>query len=163
MSASEAVSNIVLLAAGIACAVATWALVEVARAMRSVRALSDDSHERLMPLLEKADVTVDAVNAELLRIDAIITRFEDASERVSSASGTISGIVNAPTELVNEMALRVRKAWRERRHEPARSSETSRVPSDERDVSRSDVAELIRPKAGDRSETTPTSPQEGDR
>lgn len=113
----NASSTIALVAVVIASAVAVWSLVEVARAMRSLRALTDDSRERVVPLLEKVDVTVDAVNAELLRVDAIITRFEDASERVSSASGTITDIVNAPSELVSGVALKVRRAWRERRRD----------------------------------------------
>lgn len=120
MSTVEVVTVIVLIVAGLACAVGVWALAEVARAMRSVKVLSDDTHARLNPLLDKADITVDAMNAELLRIDGIITRFEDAGERVSSASGTISGIVSAPTELVSEMALRVRRAWRDRHRESAK-------------------------------------------
>lgn len=109
----------VLAAALAVCGFAVWALREVALAMKSVRRLSDGSRERLEPLLDKADVTVDAVNAELLRIDAIITQFETAGERVSSASGTISGIVHAPSELVSEVAERVRRAWKDRKKETA--------------------------------------------
>lgn len=134
MSAAEIVSVIVLVVAGGA---GTWAFVETSRAMRSLKVLADDTHVRLNPLLDKADVTVDAVNAELLRIDGIITRFEDAGERVSSASGTISGIVHAPTELVSEMALRVRRAWKDRHREaappafPGLDAEEPSVPTDE--------------------------------
>lgn len=125
MPASEVILTIVLVVAGLACSAVVWACLEAVKTMQSVRVLSDDARTRLVPLLEKADVTVDAVNAELLRVDAIITRFEEAGERVSSASGTIHGIVNAPTELVNEMALRVRKAWRGRRHEAAEQTEAA--------------------------------------
>lgn len=123
------IMRIVVLAATLAvCGFAVWALVEVAKAMRSVRALSDGSRERLEPLLDKADVTVDAVNAELLRVDAIITRFEEAGERVSSASGTLSGIVHAPSEIVSEVADRVRRAWKDRKRE---SDESAQGQADE--------------------------------
>lgn len=111
-----------LVAACAVCVVALWALRESVRTMRSVTALADETRERLNPVLEKADVTIDAVNAEILRIDGVITRFEEASERVSSASGTISGIVHAPAGIVNDMALRVRRAWKER---PSRGSEST--------------------------------------
>lgn len=115
MDAVSVLLAVLLVAATITCGVAVWALREVVGAARSTKALADDSRERLVPLLEKADVTIDATNAELLRVDAIITRFEDASERVSNASGTLSGIVNAPTEIVTEVADRMRRAWKDRK------------------------------------------------
>lgn len=102
--------------------------------MRSVRELSDDVRTRVVPLLEKADITVDAANAELLRVDAAITRFEEASMRVSAASGTISDIVQAPAELVTGVADRVRRKWKERHRasedelfEPACEAEMNEV------------------------------------
>jgi len=121
---------VLLVAATVTCGFAVWALRELVGASRSAKALADDTRERLVPLLDKADVTIDATNAELLRVDAIITRFEDASERVNSASGTISGIVNAPTEIVTEVADRVRRAWKDRK----RSSESAEESPDERSM-----------------------------
>lgn len=103
----------------VALAVAIWAFIEFGRASKAVRRLSDDTSERLLPLLDKADIAIDAANAELLRIDAAITRFEDASVRVSAASGTLTEIVQHPAEVVSGVADRVRKAWKERRRHPA--------------------------------------------
>jgi len=88
-----------------------------------MRALSDDVRTRLVPILEKADVTIDATNAELLRIDGAITKFEEASVRVSAASGTLSDIVQAPGEIVNGVADRVRRAWKDRRRSHADETE----------------------------------------
>ncbi len=116
MDLSTVMLVVLLAAASAVCGVLVWALREAVLTMRSVRALSEDTRSRLNPLLDKVDVTVDAVNAELLRIDGVITRFEDAGERVSSASGTISGIVHAPAEIVGDVALRMRRAWKDRRH-----------------------------------------------
>lgn len=127
---------LVLLVAAIAvCGVAAWALREVAVAARSIQRLSDDSRERLNPLLDKADVTVDAINVEILRVDALIGRFEEASERVTSASGTISGIVNAPAEIVNDVAGRVRRAWKDRSRSHAEEQRGSRAAAAPRDGS----------------------------
>lgn len=148
MNARDVVSMIVLVLSGVAAGFGVWAFLEMAKSMRSVRRFSDEARERVMPLLEKADVTVDAVNAELLRIDAIVTRFEEAGERVSSASGTIHDIVNAPTEIVSGVATRVRNAWKGRRHaapEPADAA-TDRVPTG----------------ATTEMTSTPTNPVEGD-
>ncbi len=106
---------IALVAATTLCCVGVWAAIELARTAREARASIGETSTRLIPLLDKADVTVDAVNAELLRIDAIITQFEDAGTKVSQASGTLSEIVNAPAEIVSEVADRVRRAWKDRK------------------------------------------------
>jgi len=66
--------------------------------------------DRLVPLAEKADVTVDAMNAELLRVDMIVTQVEEVSQRVSSASSAVQAIVNLPAGAVNELSDRLRKA-----------------------------------------------------
>lgn len=99
-----------LLAAIVFCATGIWALVRLGLASRSVQTLAEDLEERLVPLADKADVTVDAMNAELLRIDMIVTQVEDVSERVASASNAVHTIVNAPVGAVNELSERLRKA-----------------------------------------------------
>jgi len=71
-----------------------------------------------MPLLDKVDVSVDALNAELLRIDAIVTQFEEISERVESTTRTVQDVANAPVEIVTDLADRVRRAWRGRKSAP---------------------------------------------
>ena len=106
---------VLLVAASALCGVAIWALLDMVKTSRSVRGLADDTRERIVPLLDKTDVTVDAVNAELLRVDAIITQVEQASSRVSHASETITEIVNTPAEIVNNVAGAVRRAWKDKR------------------------------------------------
>lgn len=118
MTAERVLIIISLLGATVAAGTAVWAFARIAAAADSLRELSDDARARLVPLLEKADVTVDAANAELWRIDAAITRFEDASVRVSSATGTLTEIVQTPAGVVTEVAQRVRRAWRQRRDVP---------------------------------------------
>jgi hypothetical protein len=115
VSAVTALTIALLIAATAACAALIWATRELVLTARSLRALTDDTRERLVPLLEKADVTVDATNAELLRIDGAITRFEEASVRVSAATGTLSEIVQAPEKIVSGVADRMRRAWKDRR------------------------------------------------
>lgn len=116
----DVMTIVALGAATVVCGAAVWALRESVASMRSVRTTSDELRERAIPLLDKLDVTVDAVNVELLRIDAMITSLEDATERVSSASGTISGIVNVPGEVIGEVVSRLRRSRNERhRTEPS--------------------------------------------
>lgn len=105
---------ILILAAIVACAVGIWALREFGLASRSMRELADDAKVRAVPLLEKADVTVDAVNAELLRVDMLVTQFEDAARQVSRATQTISEVANAPERIAGGLADKVR-TWRGRK------------------------------------------------
>lgn len=115
--------SVLLVVASLMCAVAIWAITEFVKTAKSVRTLSDDMDVRLVPLLDKADVTVDAANAELLRIDAIVTRMEEVTDRVNSTSRTVQEVANAPVEIVSEIADRVRHAWKNRRAPAAETGE----------------------------------------
>jgi uncharacterized protein Yka (UPF0111/DUF47 family) len=106
---------LLLVLASALCGVAIWALVESVKTARSARRLADDLDSRLVPLLDKADITVDAMNAELLRIDQIVTRVEEVTDRVSDTSRVVQEVANAPAEMVNELADRVRRAWKTRK------------------------------------------------
>jgi hypothetical protein len=130
LSAVTILTIVLVIAAIAACISMIWLAREGVATMRSVRTLSDDTHERLMPLLDKADVMVDAANAELWRLDGAITRFEDASVRVSVASGTLSEIVQAPAEIVTGVAERVRKAIKDRkRQQPTGTPAPAETPA----------------------------------
>jgi len=113
--------TVVLLVAGIVlCIAGVWALLKMAAAADAVRKLSGDLESRIPPLLDKADVTVDAVNAELLRVDLIVSQVEEVTERVSSASNAVHTIVNAPHEIVAELSEKLRRSFAARkRHEHA--------------------------------------------
>jgi hypothetical protein len=111
--------SVLLVLASVFAAVGVWAAIELARASRSLRTLSDDLDAHAVPLLEKTDVTVDAVNVELLRVDGIVTRVEEITGRVESTSRTVQEVANAPAEIVNDIADRVRRAWKRRQAESA--------------------------------------------
>lgn len=73
---------------------ALYAVIVLVRAIKDLLVAVEQVRVRLVPLLEKADVTVDALNAELLRVDAIVTQAEGVGEAVSSASEFIRSPVN---------------------------------------------------------------------
>lgn len=112
---TSVLTTVLLLAAIALCAVGIWAAVRFAAAADSVKRLSEDLEARVPPLLDKADVSVDALNAELLRVDLIVTQVEDVAEHVSSASNAVHSIVNAPHEIVNEVGERLRRTIRSAR------------------------------------------------
>ena len=110
---AESVLQLVLLVAGIAlCAVAIFGIVEAVKTLRSVRRLSDDMHATLVPLLEKADVTVDAMNAELLRIDGIVTQIEDVSDRVSTTTNAVQEAVHGPLTAASNAGMKLRRLFK---------------------------------------------------
>jgi hypothetical protein len=115
MDALSILLIVLVIAATAVCAVAVFALLEAIKTLRSVGSLTRDLDERLLPLIEKADVTVDAFNAELLRVDAIVTQVEEVTDRVSSTSAAVHGVVSAPMDAVNAVGGGLRdalKSWR---------------------------------------------------
>lgn len=106
------------------CGLAAFALVEAIKTLRSVRELSDDLGKRLPPLVDKADVTIDALNAELLRVDAIIGDFEEISSRVTHTVSTVQDAVNVPANAVSAAGERIRTAWHRARHAKATAPQT---------------------------------------
>jgi uncharacterized protein YoxC len=128
VSVTTTLLAVLLVFASALCGVAIWALTEFVKTSRSAKQLADDLDTRLVPLLDKADVTVDAMNAELLRIDQIVTRVEEVTDRVSDTSRAVQEVANAPAEMVNDLADRVRRAWKTRKQ--PRPQETD-VPSPE--------------------------------
>ena len=119
---------LLIVAAVLLCAVAVWGVFELVKTARSVRSLADDLDARIMPLLEKADVTLDVINVELLRVDEIVGRVEDVTDRVSSTSRTVQEVANAPAEIVSDIANRVRKAWQTRRDTRTTHARTTVAP-----------------------------------
>lgn len=78
--------------------VAIYGIVVVIRAVRDMQAAVEDVRVRLVPLLEKADVTIDAANVELLRLDAIVSQAEGVTDAVSTASEFIRSPVNTAAQ-----------------------------------------------------------------
>lgn len=115
---------VLLVAATAVCGFVIWAALELVGTARSMRKLTDDLDASLVPLLEKADVTIDTINIELLRIDEIVTRVEEVTDRVSSTSRTVQDVANAPAEIVSDIADRLRKAFKSRRHVTSAATES---------------------------------------
>lgn len=71
--------------------------------------------EATLPIVSKAEVTIDALNAEMLRVDGIITSLEQTSEKVAAASDTVTGLMNAPVEIATSVTDRVLSMWRQKK------------------------------------------------
>lgn len=92
-----------------------YAVAALVRTLTETRAFIAETRERLTPLLEKADVTLDAVNAELLRLDGIVTQVEEVSGTVSSTTRVASEFIRSPVNKVAEVGSMLIGAFRTRR------------------------------------------------
>ncbi|MHB1324280.1 MAG: hypothetical protein ACYC6J_06490 [Coriobacteriia bacterium] len=101
--------DIALTAVAIVLALAALHAVRVfVTAARNLAAAVEEMRAALVPLIAKTDVTVDAINAELLRIDAIVSQAEEVGEAVSSASDFIRSPVNTAAQKLAQLARAIR-------------------------------------------------------
>lgn len=91
------------------CGTAIWALFVLVGTARSTETLVRDLDAQLMPLIAKAEVTVDALNIEIERVDGIVTQLEEVSDRVTSTTRAASELVSAPAAAVAGMGGSVRR------------------------------------------------------
>ena len=92
---------VVLLGAGI------FAVVLLIKTARQALDLISQTATRIIPLLDKADVTVDAVNAEILRVDGIVTQIEEVSGTVSSTTRVATELIRSPVSKAAEVGARL--------------------------------------------------------
>jgi hypothetical protein len=88
---------------------AIWGVRELVTTGRSLRRLSDELHETLPPLIERAGATLATVDTELGRINGVVSQIEEVSDRVSSTSRAAQEIVEAPAAVVSGLAEGARR------------------------------------------------------
>jgi hypothetical protein len=85
-----------------------WALVRAVDTLGSVKRFADHSDATLIPLADKVDATLDLVNAEVLRIDAISDQVSEIVERFNAttraAETTVEGAVGGASRLGRAVA-----------------------------------------------------------
>lgn len=126
MNGATVMLSVIAVAMVVVTVALVWGIIEMVKTARSMRVLADDLDTKLIPLVEKTDVTVDAMNVELLRVDAIITRVEEVTSRVESTSRVVHEAATVPGEIVNDIAERVRRAWKRRSAETPESAAARR-------------------------------------
>ena len=119
---------IVLVVVGIALVVF---IVELTRMVKSARAALGDAMDKVNPILEdtadmtkslkpavakvdplvdRAQLTLDAVNLELIRVDDILEDVSKITDSASSATAAVDSITNAPIKAVSNVTTRMRTA-----------------------------------------------------
>ncbi len=108
---------ILIVVAIVALGVVIYALVEAVGTMRAVRRVAEDLETRMPSLIDKADVAVDAFNAEMLRLDGIIDQVEDVTIRVSRTATLVQEVANVPAAAANVASERLRTVWNRMKRE----------------------------------------------
>lgn len=109
MDVSSGLLAVLYIALTVLCGVAVWALVRFVGTADSTRKLVEDLDTRLVPLLDKASVTVDALNLEIERVDGIVTQIEEVSDKVSSTTRVAQEFVSGPVAAVAGLGDRARR------------------------------------------------------
>lgn len=88
---------------------AVWGVREVVFTARSVRKLTDELSTTLPPLIERADGTLVALNAEIVRVNGVVSQLEEVSDRVTSTTRAAQEMVEAPVAAVTGIAEGARR------------------------------------------------------
>jgi uncharacterized protein YoxC len=99
---------------------AVYAVVVLVATLRSARKLLDDVDARLPNLIDDADITVQAMSLELMRLDDILGNVQEVSDTVGSATRAAEEAVQVPIQKAQEYAERARRflaRLRERKEE----------------------------------------------
>ena len=123
--------NIIHVLLAVLAVVGVIALIYLIRLLHSTRKTMDSANtmvkeaettikevrETTVPIIEKANVSVDAVNAELLRLDALIGAVEEAGTKAISTVGAATELAQKPVDLLNNVTDKLRRGWKERKAE----------------------------------------------
>jgi len=63
---------------------------------------------KVEPLMDRVQLTIDTVNLEMMRVDQILENVSEISDTASSAVAAVDNVTNAPINLVNNMATKVK-------------------------------------------------------
>ena len=97
---SETLDIVLTIVLVILASAAVYAVIVAISTLRSMKVLVDDLDEQLIPLLDRASDTLEAVNREVERVDGIVTQFEGVSDTVSATTRAASEAVRGPLSRV---------------------------------------------------------------
>ena len=113
-----------LLFVGGVCAMVTivFILRNLARLLDSTKRTMDETEQTiielrtsLVPILEKADTSVEQFNNQMYRLDGILENFEHTSSKVAHTAEAASSAMQTPVDFVTGVTDKLMRGWRERR------------------------------------------------
>lgn len=131
MNASSIITSILPYLYALVALAAIYALVQIGRLVGKVSHEMEELTARVNPILEKADVSVDALNADLLRVDGILSNVEEISSAAASATRAVESVTSAPLEIATNLADRLRHMIKEFRSGASREHREDVPPESE--------------------------------
>lgn len=96
-----------------------WFVIELALTVRKMRSTVTElktelqpSIDKVDPLMERATLTVDSVNLELMRVDGILEDVSNITSGVSKATDAVGTVTSAPLDIVSNMTKKVRSKFK---------------------------------------------------
>lgn len=83
-----------------------WAVVVLVGTLQAARGLAEDLDRKLVPLIQDVRVTVDAVNAELRRVDGLVTQLEEVTDAVEATRDKVADVGGRVRRIVSVLAGR---------------------------------------------------------
>lgn len=85
-----------------------WLVVELALTVRSGRKTLDKINTEIDPMMNRVNLTLDAANLEILRVDAILEDVSQITDTMANATTTVDKLAQAPVSAVSSVTDRVR-------------------------------------------------------
>lgn len=85
-----------------------WLVVELALTVRSGRKTLDKINTEIDPMMNRVNLTLDAANLEILRVDAILEDVSQITDTMANATTTVDKLAQAPVSAVSNVTDRVR-------------------------------------------------------
>ncbi|MEI8335135.1 MAG: hypothetical protein WCH74_14965 [Chloroflexota bacterium] len=111
----EVLLIVLVLVAIAALSVTIWALVRAVDTMASVKQLADDTDRDLVPLMAKADATLDSVNAELSRVEGVVSQVREVTDSVVETKRAADRVVDEAAVGAVRIGRSIAEAWRKRK------------------------------------------------
>lgn len=90
-------------------------LARVAATMKSVQGIAAEAEKevkpaltKVNPMVDKAELMLDTVNLEMLRVDSILEDVEQVTDVAGKAASTVDTVTAAPAEVVTSLVDRIR-------------------------------------------------------
>jgi len=104
MDATAYLPIVLYVAAIVVLVVVGWGVVQIVAAARSTQRLADQLYSTMPGLIERADATLVAINAELVRVNGVVSQLEEVSDRVTHTTRAAQEIVEGPAAAVSGLA-----------------------------------------------------------
>lgn len=118
MEISEVMSNLIPVLLGLLVLAGVWVAVELALTIRKARKetvqKANDVIDKAAPLIDEVQLTLDAANLEVMRVDGILEDVSQITSGLSTASNAVGNIASTPKNLVTNLTDKIALTSRER-------------------------------------------------